>query len=82
MAVQPNILGKAAQAPYSTPQLTVAVKIGGVVAQGVAASSAAGQVGIMQVTASVPGSPAPSGGTILELSVGSVAAPPIAVWLK
>jgi uncharacterized protein (TIGR03437 family) len=76
-----NISGKTAQAPYPRPQLPVSLKIANVAAQLVDAFSAPGVVGVLQVTARVPAGLA-AGQAALQLSVGGVAAPGLAIWLK
>ena len=82
LAVNPSLLGTAAQAPYAVPKLPVSLKIGGAAVAIVSAAAAPGQAGILQVTAKVPGSSVPSGPATVELTVGGVAAPPITIWLK
>jgi uncharacterized protein (TIGR03437 family) len=78
-----NATGQAATAPYPQPVLPVSLKIAGVAATVVSAGNAPGQAGILQVVATTPSvSLAPAGGVAVVLTVGTVASPPITVWLK
>ena len=77
-----NLTGAPAAAPYPQPQLPVSVTISGVAAQVVWAGSAPGLVGLLQVNLIVPGPYLPSGAAPLELSVGSNAAPLLAIWVQ
>jgi uncharacterized protein (TIGR03437 family) len=78
-----RVTGQAAKAPGPQPVLPVSLKIGGVAATAVSASSAPGQAGILQVIATTPGpSMAPAGAVSAVLTVGSAASPPLTVWLK
>ena len=77
----PNWTGRTAQAPYPRPVLPVNVKIANVAAPQVDAFSAPGVVGILQVNVTLPPG-LPSGQASLQFSVGSTAAPDIAVWIR
>ena len=78
-----NATGQAVKAPGALPVLPVSLKIGGVSATVVSATSAPGQAGILQIVATAPGaSVAPAGAAQVVLTVGTVVSPPITVWLK
>ena len=76
-----NVTGQVAQAPYAHPVMPISVKVGGITATILDASSQPGAVGTLQVKLQLP-SILPSGGVPLELSVGSAAAPAITVYVK
>jgi uncharacterized protein (TIGR03437 family) len=77
-----NAAGQAAAAPYPQPELPVTVTIGGIAAEVVWAGSAPGLVGLLQVNLQVPGPYLPAGAIALQLSVGTVAAPVITIWVR
>ena len=78
----PNIAGKAAAAPYPQPKLAVTLAAAGVGAEILYAGSAPGLVGTLQINARIPGGFVPGGQIVLQLTVGTAAAPPLTIWLK
>jgi uncharacterized protein (TIGR03437 family) len=81
LADGPNVSGQTAQSPFPRPRLPVSLKIANVAAQVVDAFSTPGVVGMLQVTARVPAG-LTAGQATMQLSVGGVAGPGIAVWVK
>jgi uncharacterized protein (TIGR03437 family) len=77
-----NIAGAPATAPYAVPAKAVGLAIGGMPARIVWNGSAPGMVGVLQVSARVPGAFLASGPQKLELSVGDVPAPPLTIWVQ
>lgn len=78
-----SVAGQAAQAPCPQPVLPISLKIAGVSATVVSATAASGQAGILQVVATTPAATtAPAGSVAVVLTVGTVASPPITIWLK
>jgi uncharacterized protein (TIGR03437 family) len=78
----PNVAGTPAQAPYPHPLLPIALTIAGVDAGILFAGSAPGMIGVMQINARVPGGFVAPGRAEAVLTVGTVTAPPVAIWLK
>ena len=78
----PDLAGLPAAAPYPFPVLPVTVTLAGMTAEVTYAGSAPGLVGILQVNARVPGSFVPSGAVPLVLTVGTVEAPAVTVWVQ
>jgi uncharacterized protein (TIGR03437 family) len=78
----PDLAGLPAAAPYPFPVLPVTVTLAGMAAEVTYAGSAPGLVGILQVNARVPGSFVPSGAVPLILTVGTVQAPAVTVWVQ
>jgi uncharacterized protein (TIGR03437 family) len=78
----PDLAGLPAAVPYPFPVLPVTVTLAGMAAEVVYAGSAPGLVGILQVDARVPGSFVPSGAVPLVLTVGTVQAPAVTVWVQ
>jgi uncharacterized protein (TIGR03437 family) len=76
-----NVAGQMAAAPYARPQMPVAVTVGAGVAALLYAGAAPGLVGMLQVDAQLPGGLTP-GAVTLQLSVGTVAAPAVTVWMR
>ena len=77
-----NVAGRPAEAPYPHPLLPVALTIGGVNAEILFAGSAPGMIGVLQINARVPGGFVAPGEAFVELTVGTVKAPAITIWLK
>jgi uncharacterized protein (TIGR03437 family) len=77
----PDIAGLPAAVPYPFPVLPVTVTLAGTAVQLTYAGSAPGLIGIMQVNLLVPPS-VPSGVQPLILTVGTVPAPIVTVWVK
>jgi len=77
-----NISGQPAAPPYATPAAPVTLSIGGVSAQLLYAGSAPGFVGLLQLDAVIPGGFVPPGPAAVILTVGSVAAPVLTIWLQ
>ncbi len=78
-----DVTGQAAEAPCPQPVLPVSLKIAGVAATVVSAASAPGEVGTLQITATMPAATlVPSGAVQAVLTVGTAASPPITIWLK
>jgi uncharacterized protein (TIGR03437 family) len=78
----PDLAGLPAAVPYPFPVLPVTVTLAGMAAEVTYAGSAPGLVGILQVNALVPGSFVPSGAVPLVLTVGTVQAPAVTVWVQ
>jgi uncharacterized protein (TIGR03437 family) len=78
----PDLAGLPAAAPYPFPVLPVTVTLAGMAAEVTYAGSAPGLVGLLQVNALVPGSFVPSGAVPLVLTVGTVQAPAVTVWVQ
>jgi uncharacterized protein (TIGR03437 family) len=78
----PNLSGQAAAAPYPRPLLPVSLAIAGIQAELLYACAIPGGVGALQVNARVPAGFVPPGPAVVELTVGSFAAPPATCWLK
>src|ERR1017187_4642838 len=78
----PDLAGLPAAAPYPFPVLPVTVTLAGMTAEVTYAGSAPGLVGILQVNARVPGIFVPSGAVPLILTVGTVQAPAVTVWVQ
>ncbi len=78
----PDLAGLPAAVPYPFPVLPVTVTLAGMTAEVTYAGSAPGLVGLLQVDARVPGSFVPSGAVPLILTVGTVQAPAITVWVR
>jgi uncharacterized protein (TIGR03437 family) len=78
----PNLAGQPAQAPYPHPLLPIVFSIAGVDAQILFAGSAPGMIGVLQINAVVPGGFVAPGEAAVELTLGTVKAPPITIWLK
>ena len=78
----PNVAGAPAQAPYAHPLLPIVLKIAGVEAGILYAGSAPGMVGVMQINARVPGGFVAPGPAQVELTVGTVTAPAMTIWLR
>jgi uncharacterized protein (TIGR03437 family) len=76
-----NVAGQPATAPYATPQLAVAVTVGGGAAALLYAGAAPGLAGMLQVDAQLPAGLA-SGPVTLQMTVGTAAAPPITIWTQ
>jgi trimeric autotransporter adhesin len=78
-----NLAGQAAASPYPQPSQAVTLKVGGVTATVVSASSAPGEAGILQVVATLPAASVLTAGSAKAvLTVGGVASAPLTVWLK
>ena len=77
-----NVPGRPAQAPYPHPLLPVALTIAGVDAEILYSGSAPQMVGVMQINARVPSGFVAPGEAAVELTVGTVKAPPVTIWLK
>ncbi len=77
-----NVAGKPAQAPYPHPLLPIALTIAGVSAEILFAGSAPEMTGILQINARIPAGFVAPGEASVELTVGTVTAPPIKIWLK
>jgi len=78
----PDLAGLPAAVPYPYPVFPVSVTLAGMTAEVTYAGSAPGLVGILQVNALVPGSFVPSGAVPLVLTVGTVQAPAVTVWVQ
>lgn len=78
----PDLAGLPAAVPYPFPVLPVTVTLAGMTAEVTYAGSAPGLVGILQVNARVPGIFVPSGAVPLILTVGTVQAPAVTVWVQ
>jgi len=78
----PNIAGLPAQAPYPHPLLPIILTIAGVNTQILYAGSAPGMIGVLQINALVPSGFVAPGQTAAQLTVGTVTAPPVTIWLK
>jgi len=78
----PNIAGLPAQAPYPHPLLPIILTIAGVNTQISYAGSAPGMIGVLQIDALVPSGCVAPGQTAAQLTVGTVTAPPVTIWLK
>jgi uncharacterized protein (TIGR03437 family) len=78
----PDIAGLPAALPYPFPVLPVSVTIAGMSAEVTYAGSAPGLVGLMQINVRVPGSFVPAGADPLIVTVGTVQAPAITVWVQ
>jgi uncharacterized protein (TIGR03437 family) len=78
----PNVAGTPAQAPYPHPLLAISLTIAGVDAEILYAGSAPDLIGVLQINARVPGGFVPPGEAAVALTVGTVTAPPVTVWLK
>ena len=78
----PNIAGTPAQAPYPHPLLSIALTIAGMNADILYAGSAPDLIGVLQINARVPGGFVPPGQAEVALTVGTVTAPAVTVWLK
>ncbi|MEI9972608.1 MAG: hypothetical protein WDO73_11435 [Ignavibacteriota bacterium] len=77
-----NIAGQPAAAPYALPVLPVTATIAGVSAPIAWAGSAPGLIGMLQVNLIVPGPYLPSGAAPLQLTVGTVVGPSMALWVQ
>jgi uncharacterized protein (TIGR03437 family) len=77
-----NVPGRPAQAPYPHALLPAALKIAGVDAEILYSGSAPQMVGVMQINARVPSGFVAPGEAAVELTVGTVKAPPVTIWLK
>jgi uncharacterized protein (TIGR03437 family) len=77
-----NVAGIPAQAPYPHPLLPIALTIAGVTAEILYAGSAPDMIGVLQINARVPAGFVAPGETAVLLTVGTVKAPPITIWLK
>ncbi|MGD0778299.1 MAG: hypothetical protein ABSC05_36415 [Candidatus Solibacter sp.] len=78
----PNIAGLPAQAPYPHPLLPIILTIAGVNTQILYAGSAPGMIGVLQINALVPSGFVAPGQTAAQLTVGTVTAPPVTIWLN
>jgi uncharacterized protein (TIGR03437 family) len=78
----PNVAGLPAQAPYPHPLLPIILTIAGVNTQILYAGSAPGMIGVLQINALVPSGFVAPGQTAAQLTVGTVTAPPVTIWLK
>ena len=78
----PNIAGTPARAPYPHPLLAISLTIAGVDAEILYAGSAPDLIGVLQINARVPGGFVPPGPADVALTVGTVTAPTVTVWLK
>jgi uncharacterized protein (TIGR03437 family) len=76
-----NVAGQVATAPYARPQLAVAVTVGGSGAALLYAGAAPGLAGMLQVDAQLPPGLA-SGAVTVQLTVGTVVAPAVTVWMQ
>jgi uncharacterized protein (TIGR03437 family) len=76
-----NIAGEVATAPYARPQLGVAVTVGGSTASLLYAGAAPGLAGMLQVDAQLTARLA-SGAVTVQLTVGTVVAPVVTVWMQ
>jgi uncharacterized protein (TIGR03437 family) len=77
-----NVAGLPAQAPYPHPLLPIALTIAGVDAGILFAGSAPGLIGVLQINARVPGGFVAPGEAEAALTIGTVKAPPLTIWLK
>jgi len=77
-----NVAGVPAQAPYPHPLLPIVLTIAGVNAEIGYAGSAPGMIGVMQINALAPGGFVAPGETTAVLTVDTVKAPPVTIWLK
>jgi uncharacterized protein (TIGR03437 family) len=77
-----NVAGVPAREPYPHPVLPVTLTIGGVKVDILFAGSAPGMVGLLQINARVPGVFVAPGEAAAILTVGSVVAAPVSIWLK
>jgi uncharacterized protein (TIGR03437 family) len=77
-----NQTGRAAEAPYAHPRLSVSLTIGGVYTEILYVGSAPGLVGVFQVNARMPGGYVQPGAASLVLTVGRASAPPLPIWLR
>ena len=77
-----NVAGVPAQAPYPHPLLPIALTIADVNAEILYAGSAPGMIGVLQINARVPAGFVAPGQAAAVLTVGTVQAPPVSVWLK
>ena len=78
----PNIAGTPVWAPYPHPLLAISLTIAGVDAEILYAGSAPDLIGVLQINARVPGGFVPPGQAEVALTVGTVTAPAVTVWLK
>jgi uncharacterized protein (TIGR03437 family) len=77
-----NVTGQPSGAPYPRPRLPVHATVAGIDAEILYAGSAPGFVGVLQIDVRVPGGFVPPGQTSIQLNVGDVTSPAVAVWLK
>jgi uncharacterized protein (TIGR03437 family) len=77
-----DVAGVPAQAPYPHPLLAISLTIAGMNADILYAGSAPGLIGVLQINARVPGGFVPPGPAEVALTVGTVTAPAVTVWLK
>ncbi len=77
----PNVSGQPANAPYAQPVLPVTVTIGGTAAALLYAGQAPGLIGMLQVDAVVP-TGISVGSADAVLSIGTMQAPPVLVWVQ
>ncbi len=77
-----NVSGRPAQAPYPHTLLPVALTIAGIDAEILYSGCAPEMAGVMQINARVPSGFVPPGEAAVELTVGTVKALPITIWLK
>jgi uncharacterized protein (TIGR03437 family) len=77
-----NLAGIPAQAPYPHPLLPIALTIAGVDAEILFAGSAPDMIGVLQIDARVPGGFVGPGEAAVALTVGTVTAPPVTIWLR
>jgi uncharacterized protein (TIGR03437 family) len=78
----PNLAGIPAHAPYPHPLLPIALSVAGVDTEILFAGCAPGMIGVLQINARIPGGFVPPGETAVVLTVGTVTAPPVTIWLK
>jgi uncharacterized protein (TIGR03437 family) len=77
-----NQTGRAAEAPYAHPRLSVSLTVGGVSAEILYVGSAPGLVGVLQVNARIPGGYMQPGAASMILTVGRASSPALPIWLR
>jgi uncharacterized protein (TIGR03437 family) len=77
-----NLPGQAAGTPYSRPVLGVSLAIAGIDAELLYKGALPGGVGVLQVNARVPAGFVAPGAAVVELTLGTFAAPTATFWLK
>ena len=77
-----NVAGIPAQAPYPHPLLSISLTIAGLNADILYAGSAPAMIGVLQINARIPSGFVAPGETAVALTVGTVQAPPVTIWLK
>jgi uncharacterized protein (TIGR03437 family) len=77
-----NIAGVPAQAPYPHPLLALSLTVAGFNAEILYGGSAPGMIGVLQINARIPAGFVAPGETAVALTVGTVTAPTVTIWLK